>query len=126
MATYKQPCIHCSEMIERDSRVCAKCGSRSPFRFQCPNCLKEVVRGNMACSSCGKPLLTKCPYCEAQTFIGCDRCDVCKRSLMVKCGNKLCGELQYFSVDKCKICGKPIKDGKKQLAKVAKLAKGVM
>ncbi|MDR2562116.1 MAG: zinc-ribbon domain-containing protein, partial [Holophagales bacterium] len=57
MATYKQPCVHCGEMIERDSRLCSKCGSRSPFGFQCPACFKPIARGNAVCSGCGRPLV---------------------------------------------------------------------
>jgi predicted amidophosphoribosyltransferase len=120
MATYKQSCIHCGVMIERDSRVCAKCGSRSPFGFQCPNCLKKVEQGDAACSGCGRPLSIVCPFCNAQTFAGGDRCGACGRSLMIRCENKRCDQLQFFENTKCTVCGKPIKDAKKQLSKGVK------
>jgi len=120
MATYKQPCIHCGEMIERDCRLCSKCGSRSPFGFQCPNCLKTVVRGNAVCSGCGRPLTAACPFCNAQTFVGSEKCDACGKSVMIRCENKRCEHLQFFENKKCTVCGKPIKDAKKQLSKGGK------
>ena len=115
MATYKQPCIHCGEMIKRDSRFCAKCGSRSPFGFQCPACFKPIQRGDKLCGGCGKPLVTVCPVCGGQTFAGSDKCDACGRSLMIRCDNTRCGELQYFEIRKCTICGKTIKSAGKQI-----------
>ena len=116
MATYKQPCIQCGEMIERDSKVCVKCASRNPFGYKCPKCFKPIVRGNAVCGGCGKDLLTACPYCGDRTFIGSEKCDVCGKSIMIRCGDKRCGQLQYFENTKCTACGKPIKDGKKQIA----------
>ena len=117
MATYKQLCIHCNEMIERDSRCCAKCGSRSPFGYQCPNCLKTVEKGNLVCSGCGRSLTTTCPHCSSPLFAGTGKCASCGKSVMVKCGNKLCGQLQFFENTKCTVCGKAIKDAKKQIKK---------
>jgi RNA polymerase subunit RPABC4/transcription elongation factor Spt4 len=108
MATYKQPCLHCGEFIERDARVCPKCGSRSAFGHQCPYCLKPVIKGQEACSGCGKPLTVQCPSCHGQTFAG-ERCDVCSAGLMVLCTNPRCGELQFFLNTKCTACGKKIK-----------------
>jgi len=115
LATYKQPCVHCGGMIERDSRLCSKCGSRSPFGFQCPTCFKPIVRGNAVCSGCGRPLVTTCPICGGQTFVGSDKCDACGKSLMIRCENQRCGELQFFENTKCTACGKVIKKADKQI-----------
>ena len=115
MATYKQPCVHCGEFIEGDSRFCAKCGSRTPFGFQCPYCLKEIERGNAVCSGCGKPLVVACPLCGGATFVGSERCDTCGRFLMIKCENKRCGEAQYFTRTSCSACGKTIKNAQEQI-----------
>ena len=123
MATYKQPCIHCGEFIERDSRLCPKCGSRSPFGHGCPNCLKPIERGNAVCAGCGRTLTTVCPFCNGQTFAGSGKCDACGKSLMILCENKRCGELQFFENTKCTVCGKPIKKAKKQIAKMIKEGK---
>jgi len=117
VATYKQPCIHCGEMIERDSRLCPKCASISPFGHQCPSCLKSVERGHAVCSGCGRALTTVCPLCNGQTFVGSEKCDACGKSLMVCCENKRCEQLQFFENTKCTACGKPIKNAKKQLLK---------
>ena len=115
MATYKQPCIHCGEMIGRDSRVCSRCTSRSPFGYHCPNCLKEIERGNLVCAGCGRSLITVCPFCGGQTFAGSERCDVCGRPVMILCENKRCGQVQFFENTKCTVCGKKIKKAQKQI-----------
>jgi len=117
MATYKQPCGQCGELIERDSRACPKCGTRGPFGFSCPYCLRQVAKGDLVCSGCAKPLTVECPVCKAKTFIGGAKCDACGISLMVLCENKRCGIPQYFTVTKCTACGKPVKDGAKKIAK---------
>jgi len=108
MATYKQPCIHCNQFIERDSRFCPKCGSHSPFGYLCPACLKPVGRGDAACSGCGRPLYIVCPSCQKQTFVD-ERCDACGTSLMKLCKNPRCGQLQFFENAKCTACGKKLK-----------------
>ena len=120
MASYKQPCTQCGELIERDSRLCPKCASRTPFGHQCPNCLRPIERGNAVCSSCGRPLTTACFHCGEQTFVGVDKCDACGKWLMIRCENKICGEPQYFLVAKCTVCGKPIKKAKKQIESLKK------
>jgi len=120
MATYKKPCIHCNELIDGDDRYCPKCGSRSPFGYQCPSCLKPVERGNAACSGCGRSLMVVCPFCNARTFAGGDKCDACGKSLMILCENKRCGQYQFFENTKCTACGKPIKNIKKQISKEKK------
>jgi len=108
MATYKQPCIHCGELIDRDSRICPKCYSRSPFGYNCPTCLKPIEKGQLMCSGCGRALYVACPSCGRQTF-ACERCEACGASLMIKCANPRCGELQFFENTKCTACGKKIK-----------------
>ena len=108
MATYKQPCIHCGEFVDRDVRLCPKCGSRSPFGYQCPTCLKSIEKGQALCSGCGRPLNVACPTCGRQTFVD-ERCEVCGAGLMIKCENKRCGALQFFENTKCTACGKKIK-----------------
>jgi len=108
MATYKQPCLHCGEFIEGDSRICEKCHSRSPFGYNCPACLREIRKGQGVCSGCGRSLYVNCPTCKQLTFVG-ERCDVCGSGLMVKCVNPRCGDLQFFENIKCTACGKKIK-----------------
>ena len=120
MATYKQPCIHCNAMLERDSRFCPKCESRSPFGFQCPTCFKPIERGDSVCSGCGRTLTTACPVCGRQTFVGGEKCDACGKLLMIRCENKRCGELQFFENTKCTACGKPIKKAGKQVEAMIK------
>ncbi|MDR0777970.1 MAG: zinc ribbon domain-containing protein [Methanomassiliicoccaceae archaeon] len=118
MATFNKPCIHCGAMIDGDSRVCPKCGVRGPLGILCPNCLNTIKRGDVACSSCGRALMTGCPFCKAQTFVGVWKCEACGKPLTIKCPDKRCGQPQFFESTKCTVCGKPIKDGKKQISKV--------
>ncbi len=73
MATYKQPCLHCGEFIERDSRLCPKCHSRSPFGYHCPTCLKPIEKGQAVCSGF--------PLCELPRLQGADVCRGAVRSL---------------------------------------------
>ena len=108
MASYKQQCIHCSGLIERDSRICPECGSRSPFGYHCPTCLREIQKGQLVCSGCGRPLYIACPTCGQRTFAD-ERCEACGAGLMVKCANPRCGDLQFFENVKCTACGKKIK-----------------
>lgn len=108
MATYKQPCMHCGEFIERDSHVCCKCQSRSPFGYHCPSCLREIEKGQPVCSGCGRSLYAECPECGAKTFAS-EKCEKCGVSLMKKCGNSRCGEMQFFDLEKCTACGKKLK-----------------
>jgi RNA polymerase subunit RPABC4/transcription elongation factor Spt4 len=115
MASYKQPCVHCGEFIERDARLCPKCGSRSPFGYHCPSCLKEIQKGQAVCAGCGRPLTVTCPICGGQTFAGGDKCDACGKSLLIRCENKRCGEPQFFENVKCTVCGKAIKTAQKQI-----------
>gem|GEM_PF-880533 len=96
MASYKQPCIQCGELIDRDGLFCPKCGSHNPFGYHCPYCRKAIDRGDLVCAGCGITLIADCPYCSEQTFVGAERCDSCDKSLMVLCDNKHCSELQYF------------------------------
>ena len=108
MATYKQPCIHCNTFVERDAGFCPACGSRNPFGYVCPTCRSPIVKGQMLCSGCGRPLAIPCPHCGGQTFVG-TKCDICGMSLMVKCTNPRCGDMQFFQNEKCTACGKKIK-----------------
>lgn len=108
MATYKQPCLHCGELIERDSRLCPNCASRSPFGYHCPTCLREIRKGQPVCSGCGRSLYIVCPSCSQQTFAQ-ERCEQCGGSLMIPCSNARCGQLQFFENTKCTVCGKKIK-----------------
>ena len=111
MASYKQPCIHCGEFIERDARVCHKCYSRSPFGYHCPSCHREIERGQPVCSGCSRSLFVTCPTCGQQTFAD-ERCERCGAGLMIRCTNQRCGELQFFENEKCTACGKKIKKQK--------------
>jgi len=109
MATYKQPCIHCDTMIDRDARICINCLSRNPFGYHCPTCMKPIEKGQVACSNCTRVLYVNCPICGAQTFVG-ERCDACKVSLLVQCSNPRCEQMQFFQNEKCTACGKKLKD----------------
>jgi len=120
MATYKQECIHCHNMIDRDAHLCPKCGSRSPFGYGCPSCLKPVEPGDAVCSACGRALATCCPYCTQVTFAGTDICGWCGRSLLIRCQNKRCNELQFFENTKCLVCGKAIKNAAQQIDEIKK------
>jgi RNA polymerase subunit RPABC4/transcription elongation factor Spt4 len=108
MATYKQPCVHCGMLIDRDARFCPNCASRSPFGYLCPTCLHPIEKGQRVCPGCGRSLYIECPHCSEQTFVD-ERCEICGKSLLVQCGNKRCGEMQFFQNTKCTACGKKIK-----------------
>ena len=108
MASYKQPCVHCGTLIDRDSRFCPTCASSSPFGYLCPTCLRPVERTQAVCSGCARPLYIPCPHCKQQTFVG-ERCDCCGKPLMVRCTNKRCGVPQFFQNTRCTACVKKIK-----------------
>ena len=108
MASYKQTCIHCGTLIDRDVRFCPTCGSQSPFGYLCPSCLRPIAPGQPLCAGCGRPLYVSCPHCGEPTFVG-ERCDRCGQSLMVRCENKRCGALQFFLNQRCTVCGKKCK-----------------
>ena len=108
MAFYKQPCIHCGTLLERDARFCPTCGNGSPFGYHCPACLHEILKGQMRCAGCGRPLYIPCPVCGKQTFVQ-ERCEACGASLMVQCPNKRCLQMQFFENMKCSACGKVLK-----------------
>jgi hypothetical protein len=61
-----------------------------------------------------------CPFCNGQTFVGSEKCDACEKSVMIHCESDRCGKLQFFENTKCTVCGKPIKNIKKQLEKMKK------
>jgi RNA polymerase subunit RPABC4/transcription elongation factor Spt4 len=115
MAEYKQTCQGCGAFIERNAKACPKCGSRSPFGYHCPECLKPISREDNTCSGCGRTLSAVCPYCGGKTFVGADNCDSCGQTLYIKCESKRCGEYQFFENKRCTACGKPIKKGAKQI-----------
>ncbi|MCL2782132.1 MAG: zinc ribbon domain-containing protein [Actinomycetia bacterium] len=102
-------------MIERDSRLCPMCASRSPFGYECPACLRPIARDQMVCSGCGRPLATTCPFCAKPVFAGSEKCEWCGQSLMIRCESKRCGNFQFFENVKCTACGKPIKKGAQQI-----------
>ena len=108
MATYKQPCIHCNTLLDRDARFCPACGNASPFGWACPACLRPAERSQALCSGCGRPLYIPCPHCGQRTFVGA-KCDACGKTLMMVCPNKRCGELQFFENRNCTACGKKLK-----------------
>ncbi|MDI9493345.1 MAG: zinc ribbon domain-containing protein [Bacillota bacterium] len=111
MAFYKQPCVHCGEFIDRDVRFCPKCGSRSPFGYACPTCLRPIEKNQQVCSGCGRSLFVTCPACGKQTFVD-ERCQVCGAGLMIQCQNPRCGQMQFFQNEKCTACGKKFKNKK--------------
>jgi len=109
MATYKRPCLACSALIDGDVHVCPRCGSRSPFGYLCPTCLKPIKRDDLVCSGCRRPLVVGCPYCHHPVFVGDSACPSCRGSLLMLCENKRCQQPQFFQNTKCTACGKPIK-----------------
>lgn len=113
MATYKQPCIHCGNFLDTGSRFCPKCGSNSPFGYNCPKCLHEIQKDFQLCPGCGRQLYITCPHCGRRTFVQ-ETCESCGKTLMVPCSNKRCGVMQFFENERCTACGKKIKN---QLAK---------
>ena len=108
MASYKQPCLQCGSFIERESKLCPQCGSQSPFRYQCPTCYREISKGQVVCSGCGRSLVVICPTCSQQTFVF-NKCEKCGASLTTPCTNKRCGKPQFFENTICTECGKKIK-----------------
>ncbi len=113
MASYRHACIHCGNLIDRDSHYCVYCASRSPFGYLCPSCLHPIEKNQSLCSACGRPLYVTCPHCGQATFVD-DRCERCGQSLLVACQNKRCGQWQFFQNTKCTACGKPIRAGRKK------------
>ncbi|NLT58153.1 MAG: hypothetical protein GXX99_04240 [Clostridiales bacterium] len=111
MASYRQPCVHCGEFIDRSARLCPRCGRRSPFGFFCPTCLHPVEKGSVVCAGCGRPLYTLCPACGAGTFVE-EQCEACGASLMRPCPNPRCGQPQFFENQKCTACGKKLHTGR--------------
>jgi len=113
MATYKQSCMHCGSLLERDSRFCPQCSSNSPFGHSCPSCIRSVKIEDRICPGCGRELHIQCPYCKESTFVA-DRCGSCGESLMVKCPNGKCEAMQFFENKKCTTCGKSMSIKKKR------------
>lgn len=108
MASYKQNCIQCGALIDRDVQLCPMCGSMNAFGYHCPTCLKPIQKGQRICSECGRSLYTVCPHCGKNTFVQ-DKCEACGGSLMIVCANRRCGAYQFFENKKCTACGKIIK-----------------
>ena len=108
MATYKQTCIHCGSLIDRDARFCPVCASNSPFGYQCPACLRDIVKGQAVCAGCGRQLYILCPICGGRSFVQ-EKCEACYASFMIRCKNPRCGVLQFFENEICTACGKKIK-----------------
>ncbi|NLB61083.1 MAG: hypothetical protein GX802_01450 [Clostridiales bacterium] len=69
MATYKQTCIHCNTLIDRDARFCPTCQSSSPFGYLCPTCVRPIQKGQAICAGCGRHLYVVCPLCSGNTFV---------------------------------------------------------
>ncbi len=108
MASYKQKCIQCGALVDRDVNRCPSCGSMNAFGYHCPVCAKTIEKGQRLCSDCGRALYATCPHCGKTTFVF-DKCENCGGSLMVKCQNDRCGVPQFFENTKCTACGKKIK-----------------
>ncbi|NMA34830.1 MAG: hypothetical protein GX940_09845 [Clostridiaceae bacterium] len=108
MAFYKEPCIHCGYFLPRDAQFCSGCGSRSPFIYSCPTCLREIKKEENFCLGCGRPLYIMCPKCLEKTFIQ-ERCEHCGESFLVQCPNKRCQAYQFFQNTKCTACGKVLR-----------------
>ena len=57
MATHKQPRIHCAALIERDCRLCPKCGAKNALTVRfCNNCgqnLTQAAQPSGQCAACG-------------------------------------------------------------------------
>ena len=115
MSSYKEPCMHCGTLVDRDIRFCPKCGSHSPFGHLCFSCLRPISKDDERCAGCGRSLYINCPNCGQPTFAD-ETCEQCGKSLMVPCINKRCGTMQFFQNQTCTNCGKSIKTklGKKK------------
>ncbi len=111
MAFYKEPCIHCGNLISRDSHFCPKCGSMSPFGYSCPSCHHEIIKGDAVCEGCGRPLYILCPKCMEKTFVQ-EACERCGESLLIRCPDKRCESMQFFENKKCTACGKTLSKNK--------------
>ena len=107
MATYKQPCVHCGAFIDRDVRLCPKCGSMSPFGYLCPSCNRPIEKGTPVCAGCGRPLYVPCPSCGQQTFVQ-EKCEGCGAGLIFYCFIKRCGGLLFFQNTNCTLWVKKI------------------
>ena len=109
MATYKQPCIHCHTLIDRDVRFCPNCGSQSPFGYLCPH----LPAPNHEKSKSVRRLRTAAyghlsPPAEKLRFVQ-ETCEQCGQSLMIRCENRRCQAMQFFQNEKCTACGKRFK-----------------
>src|SRR3990170_2238686 len=58
MPTFKHPCPHCGQFINRDVAVCPACGTPDPFTpGRCPKCGRVIEDPKwVACPGCGTPL----------------------------------------------------------------------
>ena len=58
MPTYKHPCPHCDNFIDRDVRRCPFCAAIDPFApRRCPECRAVIEDARMiACPRCGTPM----------------------------------------------------------------------
>ena len=108
MASYKQTCMQCGALIDRDVQFCPSCGSMNAFGYHCPTCLKSIEKGQRLCSECGRSLFVTCPHCGQPTFV-LEKCEACGQSLMVLCSNSRCGVFQFYDNKICTACGKKIK-----------------
>ncbi len=108
MASYKQPCMQCGALIDRDVQFCPSCGSMNAFGYHCPSCMKKIEKGQRICSECGRQLYVNCPHCYKPTFVQ-EKCENCGKGLTIQCTNSRCGALQFFDSTKCTACGKAIK-----------------
>lgn len=113
MASYKQPCIQCGALTDRDAQFCPSCGSMNVFGYHCPTCSKRIEKGQRICIDCGRPLYVGCPHCGRPTFAG-ERCESCGQTLMIRCQNVRCGAPQFFENTKCTACGKKIKTNRRK------------
>jgi RNA polymerase subunit RPABC4/transcription elongation factor Spt4 len=114
MAGYKQSCLRCGSLIDRDAHHCPVCGSSSPFGYLCPSCLHPIEKGNALCAGCGRQLYLSCPLCGKPTFVQ-DSCEACGAALTIRCPNKRCGEPQFFQNEFCTACGMKIKEKYRRL-----------
>jgi RNA polymerase subunit RPABC4/transcription elongation factor Spt4 len=108
MAFYKQECIQCGTLIDRDAEFCPFCGSHSPFGYKCPSCLRQIEKEQRICAGCGRALYIPCPHCGKITFVQ-EICQNCGQTLMIVCQNPRCKKLQFFENKKCNACGKKIR-----------------
>ncbi len=75
MASYKQTCIHCGNLIDRDSRFVHSVPAKA-LLVTFAQLAASYRKGTTTLFRCGRKLYILCPHCGQQTFAG-DQCERC-------------------------------------------------